>query len=37
MTELTGRKLFNTLYRKLDNNGFKEEIATFLIGQKSND
>ncbi|WP_316763677.1 hypothetical protein [Pedobacter aquatilis] len=37
MTELTARKLFNTLYRTLDNNGFKEEIATFLIGQKSNE
>jgi len=37
MTNLTAKKLFNTLYRSLDNNGFKEEIATFLISQETNE
>lgn len=37
MTELTAKKIFNALYRSLESNGFKEEIATFIIGQESNE
>jgi len=37
MTELTAKKNFNALYRSLDNNGFKDDIATFIIGQESNE
>lgn len=37
MTELTAKKMFNILYRTLDSNGFKEDIATFIIGLERND